>query len=152
MAGDGFVVRRNLVTDTGAGALFGDATAIVATGSGGVIEENLVTMVLGNNEAFAEAAGVGIDVSAVYTVVRRNDVAGVFSGDDNDAVGIASSGTKNKLIGNTVSALSSPTGTRRGLDCEPGSDGIAIGSTVSDASSSLQAVVGCDNGGENAFH
>jgi hypothetical protein len=148
---DRFIVRRNVITKTGLGTLFSDTFGILAMGSSGLIEHNSVHGVAGA-QSFAWPSAAGIAAVASYTVVRQNDVSGIYSGDTSTANGIYSGGARNKLLGNTVAALSTtPTGQRRGVSCTGDATGVAVGNIVSDADSGM-AVLNCVDGGGNVVH
>lgn len=148
---DRFIVRRNLISQIGLSTAYSDAFGILATGAFGLIEGNVVAGVAGNTQLYPYASAVGIAVGAAYSVVRGNDVSGIYSGTDSTVSGIASSGARNKLIDNTVAALNSPTGSRRGLTCTGDTTAVAIRNVVSDASTSA-AVYACIDGGDNVVH
>ncbi|QSX79070.1 right-handed parallel beta-helix repeat-containing protein [Agrilutibacter solisilvae] len=151
VSGDSFTIRRNMVMQTGLTPHYDYVRGILSSGSAGVIEQNLVSGVAPNTQVYSFGAGTGIDVGSSYTVVRQNDVTGVYSGTDSGVIGIAGSGAKGKLLGNTVSALNSPSGTRRGLNCTGAPSTVAVGNVISDASSS-NAIYACLDGGHNVEH
>jgi hypothetical protein len=152
VSGYDFIVRRNAVTHTGGTPTYMDNYGILAYGGTGVIEGNFVSAVLGNTQAYPYAQATGIFVGADHTVIRGNDVSGIVSGADSTAAGIVSGGARNKLIDNTVSALSSGTGQRRGLSCTGDPSAVAIRNTISDTTSAATAVWACTDGGGNISH
>ena len=152
VSGYDFLVRRNSITHTGGTPTYTDNYGILAYGATGVIEDNFVSEVAGNTQAYAWASATGIFAGADYTVLRRNDISGISSGSDSTAAGIVSSGAKNKLLDNTVSALSSGTGQRRGLSCTGDPTSVAIRNTVSNATSVATAFYACTDGGGNVSH
>lgn len=152
VSGYDFLVRRNSITQTGGTPAYSDTYGILAFGATGVIEDNFVSEVAGNTQAYAWATGTGIFAGSDYTVVRRNDVSGIAAGSDSTVAGIVGSGAKNKLLDNTVSGLSSVTGQRRGLSCTGDPSSVAIRNTVSNATSAGTAVYACTDGGGNVSH
>jgi hypothetical protein len=145
--GEDFLIRRNLVTQTGPSPIYSDSYGILTYGASGVVEQNLVSGVVAN-QASSWGGAAGIVVASSYTVVRGNDVTGISSSPaDGIAVGIAGSGTKSKVIDNTVSSLIGPT--RRGLSCPGDSTSVAIRNTISDVTSAIYA---CTDGGGNVVH
>jgi hypothetical protein len=152
VSGYDFIVRRNSITHTGGTPTASDNYGVLAYGATGVIEDNFISEVAGNTQAFSWALGTGIFAGADYTVVRRNDVSGIAAGSDSTAVGIVGSGAKTKLLDNTVSGLSSVTGQRRGLSCTGDPTSVAIRNTVSNASSLAAAFYACSDGGGNVSH
>jgi hypothetical protein len=151
VSGYDFIVRRNSIAHTGGTPSYSDTYGVLAFGATGVIEDNFISEVAGSTQAFAWARGTGIHAGSDYTVLRRNDVSGIVSGSDSPAAGIVAGGVKGKLLDNTVSALSSVTGPRRGLSCTADPTSVAIRNTVSDASS-LAAFYACTDGGGNVAH
>ena len=149
--GDSYVIRRNLIMQTGLSTVTSTAYGVFAPGAAGLIEANFISGVAGNSTMFSFANAVGIASGGSYSVVRGNDVTGVYSAGESAVVGIDSSGAKSKLLNNTVSALHSPTGTRRGLNCTGAPTTVAAGNTISDASSTPDYVYACLDSG-NVVH
>lgn len=152
VSGYDFIVRRNSIVHTGGTPAYSDVYGVLAYGATGVIEDNFISEVAGNTQVYAWASGAGIGAASDYTVFRRNDISGVASGSDSSAAGIIANGVKSKLLDNTVSALTSATGQRRGLSCTGDPSSVAIRNTVSNASSLSAATYACTDGGGNVVH
>ena len=148
---DNYVIRNNMITQTGLSTSDSTAHGILASGSAAVIGDNLVSGVAGNFNLYSYAIGIGIQVSAHQSVLRNNHVTGIYSASDTTVAGIDSSGVDNKLLDNTVGGLNSPTGTRRGLSCTGDTSAVAVRNVVSSASTGYE-VYACTDGGGNVVH
>jgi parallel beta-helix repeat protein len=148
---DNYVIRNNMITQTGLSTIASTAHGIQAAGSAAVISDNLVSGVAGNFNLYSYAFGTGIQVSAHQSVLRDNHVTGIYSATNTTVVGIDSSGADNKLLDNTVGGLNSPTGTRRGLSCTGDTSAVAVRNVISSASPAYE-VYACTDGGGNVIH
>ncbi|HEY0502531.1 MAG TPA: right-handed parallel beta-helix repeat-containing protein [Lysobacter sp.] len=148
---DNYVIRNNMITQTGLSTIASTAHGILAAGSAAVIDDNLVSGVAGNFNLYSFALGAGVQVSAHQSVLRNNHVTGIYSATDTTVYGIGSAGADNKLLDNTVGGLNSPTGTRRGLDCTGDTSAVAVRNVISSASPAYE-VYACTDGGGNVIH
>lgn len=145
---DGLIVRNNAFYNTGGSTTtnfpaamdFPGATGAVVTGNtiNGIFAANTFT---DSNAAAIYAAGCS------HCVIADNNIVDVVSNGVNNATGIYS-GSRNKVMRNTISALFSPGGNEAGITCA--SSAMIAGNLVTTATPGFEFQNTCVDAGGNA--